>query len=296
MTTRYQFITDHASQYAVALLCRVLGVARSGYYAWRRRTHHRRREADRHLETRIRQIHTASRGTYGSPRVHAELRDQGVRCSEKRVARVMRQAGIRAHRARRRRITTDSRHPFPIAVNVLQRNFAAAAVNTKWAADITYIETNEGWLYLAVVLDLCSRRVIGWAMEPTLERGLVLSALEMALGRRRLTTPLVHHSDRGSQYASRDYQARLAAAGIQCSMSRRGDCFDNAPVESFFGTLKTELVYQQRFTTRQDARRAIFEYMEVFYNRKRRHSALGYLSPVEFEARQHVPQLVAQAV
>ncbi len=218
-----------------------------------------------------------------------------MRCSEKRVARVMRRAGIRACQPRRSRTTTDSHHALPVAANLLNREFAAPAANTKWAADITYIETREGWLYLAVVLDLFSRRVVGWAMQPTLERGLVLSALEMALGQRHLTTQLVHHSDRGSQYASGDYQARLAAAGIQCSMSRRGDCFDNAPVESFFSTLKRELVYQQRFATRQEARRAIFEYMEVFYNRKRRHSALGYLSPVEFEERQRAQPLIAQA-
>ncbi len=243
----------------------------------------------------IRQVHAASRRTYGSPRIYAELREQGVRCSKKRIARVMRGAGIRACRPRRSRTTTDSRHSLPVAANLLNREFAAPAANTKWAADITYIETREGWLYLAVVLDLFSRRVVGWAMQPTLERKLVLAALEMALGQRHCTTTLVHHSDRGSQYASGDYRARLAAAGIRCSMSRRGDCFDNAPVESFFSTLKTELVNQQRFATRQEARRAIFEYVEVFYNRKRRHSALGYLSPVEFEERQRAQPLIAQA-
>ncbi len=218
-----------------------------------------------------------------------------MRCSKKRIARVMRGAGIRACRPRRSRTTTDSRHSLPVAANLLNREFAAPAANTKWAADITYIETREGWLYLAVVLDLFSRRVVGWAMQPTLERKLVLAALEMALGQRHCTTTLVHHSDRGSQYASGDYRARLAAAGIRCRMSRRGDCFDNAPVESFFSTLKTELVNQQRFATRQEARRAIFEYVEVFYNRKRRHSALGYLSPVEFEERQRAQPLIAQA-
>ncbi len=207
----------------------------------------------------------------------------------------MRQAGLRSCRPRRSRITTDSRHALPVAANLLNREFTAPAAHTKWAADSTYIETRAGWLYLAVVLDLFSRRVVGWAMQPTLERGLVRNALELALGRRDRTTPLIHHSDRGSQYASTDDQVELAAAGIHGSMSRRGDCFDNAPVESFFGTLKTELVDQQRFATRQAALQAIFEYVEVFYNRKRRHSALGYLSPVEFEERQRAQPLIAQA-
>ncbi len=295
MSARYQFVADHASQYAVTVLCRVLRVARSGYYAWRGRPESRRRQADRHLETQIWQVHAASRRTYGSPRVHAELRAQGVHCSKKRVARVMRRAGLHGYRGRRRRITTDSRHSLPVAANLLQRDFTAPQVNAKWAADITYIDTSEGWLYLAVVLDLCSRRVVGWALQPTLERHLVLDALVMAVQQRRPTAPLLHHSDRGSQYASGDYQAQLATTGIQCSMSRRGDCFDNAPVESFFGTLKTELVYQQRFASRREARQAIFEYIEVFYNRKRRHSALGYLSPVEFEEQQRAQPHKAHA-
>lgn len=284
MSDKYQFIATYASQYPVTVLCRVLRVARSGYYAWRDRPESRRDQANRQLEVQIRQVHAVSRRTYGSPRIHAELRAQGIRCSKKRVARVMRLAGIRACRARRRRATTESRHALPIAANLLQRDFTAVAANTKWAADITYIETREGWLYLAVVLDLFSRRVVGWAMQPTLARELVLDALEMALQQRRPTEHLLHHSDRGSQYASSDYQARLASAGINRSMSRTGDCFDNAPVESFFGTLKTELVYQQSFATRTHARQAIFEYIEIFYNRQRRHSALRYLSPSDYEA------------
>jgi len=277
MSDIYQFITAQASRYPVAVLCRVLRVSRSGYYAWRTRPNSRRWLVDCQLEAQIRQIHAASRRTYGSPRIHAELRAQGVRCSEQRVARVMRLAGFRACRPRRTRTTTDSRHAWPVATNLLNREFGAPAANRKWAADITYIPTSEGWLYLAVVLDLFSRRVVGWATRPTLERVLVLDALRLAL---------LHHSDRGSQYASEDYQAQLAAAGIHCRMSRTGDCYDNAPVESFFGTLKTELVYQQVFATRDQARSAIFEYIEVFYNRQRRHSALGYLSPVSYERQQ----------
>jgi len=293
MSDRYHFIAHHVGQYPVTLLCRALRVSRSGYYAWRGRSESPRRQADRRLEVQIRQVHTASRQTYGSPRVHAALRAQGFHCSEKRVARVMRVAGIRAAQPRRRRSTTDSHHALPVAANLLQRDFAASQINTKWAADITYIATAEGWLYLAVVLDLCSRRVVGWALQPTLEGRLVLDALAMAVRHRQPRGPLLHHSDRGSQYASGAYQARLASAGIACSMSRRGDCFDNASVESFFATLKTELVYRRRFATRSEARQAIFEYIEVFYNRQRRHSALGYLSPVAYEAHQRTALVTA---
>jgi transposase InsO family protein len=294
MSSKYQFVHDHASQYAVAMLCRMLGVSRSGYYAWRTRPESRHRQADRTLSGQILAIHEQSRRTYGSPRVHAELQEHGVRCSAKRVARLMRLAGIRARRPRRVQ-TTDSRHTFPVAENVLQRAFDAAAPNTKWAADITYISTHEGWLYLAVVMDLFSRRIIGWSMQPTLTRRLVLDALQMALDQRQPSTPVLHHSDRGSQYASDDYQRVLTTAGMACSMSRTGDCFDNAVVESFFGTLKTELVYHQQYMTRNEARSALFEYMEVFYNRQRRHSALGYRSPAAYEAHYCMQQTTAQA-
>lgn len=191
-------------------------------------------------------------------------------------------------------MTTDSRHTLPVADNVLNRMFAAPAPNVTWAADITYVPTREGWLYLAIVMDLFSRRIIGWSMQSTLACGLVIEALRMALQQRQPAQPVTHHSDRGSQYASDDYQARLAAAGLGCSMSRKGHCYDNAPVESFFGTLKTELVYQQQYTTRAEARGAIFEYMEVFYNRRRRHSALGYCSPAEYEAYYQAEQRLTQ--
>jgi transposase InsO family protein len=290
MSSKYQFVHDHASQYAVALLCRVLGVSRSGYYAWRTRPESQRRQADRALVEHIEAIHMHSRRTYGSPRIHAELAERGVRCSAKRVARLMRLAGIRARRSRRIPATTDSCHAFPVVENILNRAFAAPAPNTKWAADITYIRTHEGWLYLAVVMDLFSRRIVGWSMQATLATNLVLDALQMALRQRDPGEAVLHHSDRGSQYASDDYQKALHTAGIAGSMSRKGDCFDNAMVESFFGTLKTELVYQQQYTTRNEARRAIFEYVEVFYNRQRRHSALGYLSPVAYEAQQAMVQ------
>lgn len=295
MSSKYRFITTHASQYAVAMLCRVLGVSRSGYYAWRTRPASQRSQADRALVVRIQAIHTQSRKTYGSPRVHAELAEQGVRCSAKRVARLMRLAGIHARRARRTHTTTDSRHALPVAANVLNRGFDAPAPNTKWAADITYIGTHEGWVYLAVVMDLFSRRIIGWSMQPTLARSLVLDALWMAVHQRQPSAQVIHHSDRGSQYASDDYQVALTTAGIGCSMSRKGNCFDNAVVESFFATLKTELVYQQQYTTRTQARSAIFEYVEVFYNRQRRHSALGYVSPTAYEAQYRMQHTTEQA-
>lgn len=295
MSQKYQFIADHASQYAVAMLCRVLGVSRSGYYAWRTRPASQRSQADRALVARIEAIFQQSRHTYGSPRIHADLVAHGVRCSAKRVARLMRLAGIRARRPRRSKATTDSRHAFAVAENVLQRAFDAAAPNTKWAADITYIGTHEGWLYLAVVMDLFSRRIIGWSMQATLATSLVLDALWMAMHQRQSSEPVLHHSDRGSQYASDDYQNALRAAGIACSMSRKGDCFDNAVVESFFSTLKRELVYHQPYTTRNQARSAIFEYVEVFYNRQRRHSALGYVSPTEYEAQYCMQHRMEQA-
>jgi putative transposase len=295
VNSKYQFIRDQASQYAVATLCRVLGVSRSGYYAWRSRAESRRQQENRSLVERIQASYMRSRRTYGSPRIHADLQAQGLHCSRKRVARLMRLVGIQAQRPRRTRGTTDSRHTLPVADNVLNRQFAAVAPNRKWGADITYIGTREGWLYLAVVMDLFSRRIIGWSMQPTLACGVVLDALRMALQRRSSSKQVVHPSDRGSQYASGDYQRLLAAAGMQCSMSRKGDCFDNAVVESFFGTLKTELVYQQQYTTRDEARSAIFEYMEVFYNRQRRHSALRYCSPIEYEAHHQAQVSEAQA-
>jgi putative transposase len=283
---RYAFIEAERRLHAVCLLCRVLGVSKAGYYAWRHRVPSARTQANTALAVRLRAVHQRSRRTYGSPRLTEELRAQGVRCSENRVARVMRRAGIRAKGRRRFRVTTDSRHAHPIAPNVLARQFAVAGVDQVWASDITYVPTQEGWLYLAVVLDLASRRVIGWAMRHTLERGLTLDALRMALAQRRPTPGVLHHSDRGSQYACGAYQALLAAHHMPCSMSRKGDCWDNAVVESFFATLKTELVADTTWATRDDARTALFEYIEGWYNRERRHSSLGYRSPVQYEQEQ----------
>ncbi len=280
---RFTAIQEEKANYPVAMLCRVLEVSRAGYYAWEGRETSARQKADAALVERIRQVHESSRRTYGSPRVRAELKAQGQRVGRHRVARLMRRAGLRARRRRRFVHTTDSKHGLPVAPNVLARDFNPPAPDRAWATDITYVPTREGWLYLAVVLDLFSRRVIGWAMDSRIDRHLVLSALDMALKSRRPPAGLVHHSDRGSQYACADYQRALAARGIRCSMSRKGNCWDNAVVESFFSTLKTELVHDRDFPTRESAKAALFEFIEVFYNRQRRHSALGYVSPVEFE-------------
>lgn len=289
MSEQHACIAQHRAQYAVALVCRVLGVSRAGFYAAHRRRPSARAEADERLAVEIRAAHVASRRTYGSPRVHADLRARGVACGRKRVARLMHAAALVGRRRRRGRTTTDSRHAHPVAANVLDRQFDVAAMaggDRVWAGDITYLATREGWLYLAVVLALASRRVIGWSMRHTLERGLTLDALRMAVAARQPGPGVLHHSDRGSQYACGEYQALLAAHGMACSMSRRGDCWDNAMVESFFATLKTELVEDADWATREAARAAVFEWIEVWYNRARLHSSLGSRSPAEYEGQE----------
>lgn len=280
---RFAFIQAHATEHAVTMLCRVLRVSKAGYYAWVKRAPSTRATEDVALSARIRTIHEASGRTYGSPRVHAELQADGQRHSVKRVARVMREGGLRAKAVRRFRRTTQSDHTYPVAPNVLARQFTASAPDQVWVGDITYIATRAGWLYLAVVLDVATRQVIGWAMRHTLEQGLTLDALTMALTRRQPGPGVLHHTDRGSQYACHAYRAALTAAGMTCSMSRPGDCWDNAVAESFFATLKRELVDDADWPTRDDARTAIFRYLETWYNRRRRHSALGYVSPEEYE-------------
>jgi putative transposase len=280
---KFAFIAVEKASAPVSALCKVLEVSRSGYYAWERRVPSARSLEDAKLRVHIAAIHERSRGLYGAPRVHAELRESGVRVSRKRVARLMGELGLESRRKRRFKATTDSKHALPVAENVLDRKFEVEAPNVAWATDITYVWTSEGWLYLAAILDLFSRRVVGFAMSERIDRQLVLDALRDAVGRRLPNAGLVHHSDRGSQYASGDYQNALAEVGIVSSMSRKGNCWDNSVAESFFATLKTELVYLRRFATREEARDAIFEFIESFYNRERRHSTLGYLSPVEFE-------------
>lgn len=273
----------YESAFDVKAMCCVLGVSRSGYYAWRNRPESQRAQANERLLERIRAEYQLSRKTYGSPRIHAALQRKGITCSRKRVARLMRLDHIAARRARRRIPRTTQRDPNTVpAPNLLNQDFSSPAPDRKWVTDITYIDTAEGWLYLAVVLDLFSRRVVGWAMDEHMETSLVQQAWSMAIWQRCPSVALLHHSDQGSQYTSEAYQQSLAVHHCQVSMSRAGNCFDNAAMESFFSTLKTECANQQ-FDTRAQARTAIFEYIEAWYNRQRLHSSLGYLSPAEFE-------------
>ena len=280
---RYSFIRQSRQRFRLAALCRALRVSPSGYYAWRDRPESPRQQANRRLAAEIKAVHAHSRKTYGRRRIHAELRAQGMICSRNRVARLMRAEGVSALTRRRFRATTDSKHSFPVAPNRLARDFRPSAPNRVWVSDITYLRSEEGWLYLATVMDLYSRRIVGWAIEPTLDRRLTLSALHMAITQRRPDPGLIHHSDRGRQYACFDYQAVLERAGMLCSMSRKGDVWDNAPQESFFGRLKCELTHHWTRPPRAHARRELFEYLEVFYNRQRLHSSLGYQSPAAFE-------------
>jgi putative transposase len=284
---RYAFIARHRPVWPVSRMCRLLAVSRSGFHEWRDRAPSARAIEDERLTVRIRSFHALSGRRYGSPRIWRDLREAGERIGENRVARLMRRAGLEALRRRKRRPIDEGVRPeCAIAGNVLDRQFAASAPNEKWVADFTYIDTAEGWLYLAVVLDLFSRRIVGWSMRAEMTAQLVMDALTMALWRRGRPIELLHHSDQGSQYASEDFQRLLAHHGIACSMSRKGDCWDNAAVESFFASLKKEHVYtKSRYRTREEARADLFEYIEGFYNSKRRHSTLGQVSPAEFELR-----------
>lgn len=282
---RYRAIQEHDRRYPIRLMCRALAVSPAGYYAWRVRPESQRGAANRALVADIRVIYQESRQTYGSPSIWQALVQRGHRVGEHRVARLMRQDGIRAKTVKKWRATTQSDHRWPVAENTLNRQFTITRPNRVWAGDISYVWTAEGWLYLAVVLDLYSRAVIGWAMGARLTVDLAQQALTMAIRHRTPKAGLLHHSDRGSQYAATSYQQLLTRHGIAVSMSRRGNCWDNACVESFFGTLKRELIYHRRYRTREEATQDIFEYIEVFYNRRRRHSTLGHCSPAEFEAR-----------
>jgi putative transposase len=277
---RFRLIEDQRDVWPVRVMCDALSVSPSGYYAWRSRPESVRKIANCELLSDIRRVHGEHRGRYGAPRIHAELRAEGQSVSRKRVERVMRRHGIRAHAPRRYRVcTTDSKHSLPVAANLLDRNFAAEKPDQIWLTDITYIPTGEGWLYLAVILDLFTRKVVGWAMRDHMRAELAIAALTMAIQRRRPTPGLMHHSDRGSQYAAGDYRKILQAAAITQSMSRKGNCWDNAPMESFFGTLKTELVHQCDYPDRNTARHELFAYIEGYYNRRRIHSAVGYITP-----------------
>jgi putative transposase len=280
----YRFIDQHKDLWPVRLICETLEVSPAGYYAWRQRPASPQQQRRDALVVEIRAIHAEVKARYGSPRIQKELVARGQDCSVNTVAKLMRDNDIRAKTARRFRVTTtDSNHDLPVADNLLDRQFNPSEANEVWVADITYIPTDEGWLYLAAVEDLYSRRIVGWSMDDNMESRLVVDALEMAVQRRLPGETLLAHSDRGSQYASEHYQRLLGRHGITCSMSRRADCWDNAPMESFFASLKKELVHGAKFATRAEARAAIFEYIEIFYNAQRRHSSLGYVSPAEYE-------------
>lgn len=282
---RYAAIARVPSPLSVACRCALLEVSRSGYYAWRDRRPSRRAQADIGLIGAIRRVHKATDRSYGSPRIHRELRAEGMTCGRHRIARLMREEGIVAKQRRRFRSTTDSRHAFAVAPNRLGRDFSASALNQVWMGDLTYIPTARGWSYLAVLLDAFSRRVVGWAVDTQLTATLPLAALEQALRTRRPPPGLLHHSDRGVQYACEAYQRTLRENGLECSMSRKGDCWDNAVVESFFASLKVERLHERSFTCLEDVRSEVEDYIERFYNRQRRHSTLGYLSPVVYELR-----------
>ena len=279
---KYAFIERECDSYPLAALCAVLEVSDSGFFSWRQSRGPTKWLSDRELLRHIRLIHAETRAAYGSPRIHAELKDRGVPCSKARVERLMRENGIRARHKRRFKATTDSNHSLPVAPNLLQQDFTTERPDQVWTADITYVGTGEGWLYLAVVLDLYTRRIVGWSMRERMTRDLVLDALRMAWFRRKPTAGVIHHSDRGSQYCSHEFQAQLKAYGMTPSMSRKGNCWDNAPTESFFNSLKNERVHGAHYATRDEARAELFEYIEAFYNRVRRHSTLGSISPARY--------------
>lgn len=280
---RFQLIDAAKKEFPVQRMCKVLGVSQSGYFAWKDRPACRRQRDDMVLLAHVRSAFSLSNGTYGSPRMTRELQDQGLRVGRRRTARLMRENGLRARQKRRFKRTTDSLHAFPVAPNLIDQDFSADRPDEKWGADISYLWTREGWLYLAVVIDLFARRVVGWAVSDRLHKELALEALRKALAIRRPDAGLIHHSDRGSQYCSIDYQAELKRHGILISMSGKGNCFDNAMVETFFKTLKSELVWRTVFQTRAEARQSIGRYIDGFYNPVRRHSALDFVSPAQFE-------------
>jgi putative transposase len=290
---KFAFIEAKEVAYPVNAMCRALAISSSGYYAWKKRPASPRAKADAQLAVDIVAAHKRGRRAYGSPRVHRELRAGGIRVGKKRVERLMRQNGIQGRRKRRFRRTTDSKHVLPIAPNVLQRKFEVDVPNQSWVTDVTYVWTEEGWLYLAAILDLFSRRVVGWAASATNDTDLALTALRRALDSRQPQPGLVHHSDRGSPYASEDYRDVLRGRGIIASMSRTGDCWDNAVAESFFGTLKAELIDHEHYLSRAAAVASIADYIDTFYNLQRRHSFLGYVSPIEFELKTRSAALAA---
>lgn len=290
---KFAFILAGLVAFPVKAMCRALGVSVSGFYAWRARPKSQRAKDDVRIGVEVANAHTRSKGRYGSPRVHAELRARGIKTSKKRVERLMRAQGLAARRRKRFRTTTDSQHALAIAPNLLERDFTKSTPNATWVGDVTFIWTREGWLYLAVLVDLYARNVVGWATSDTNDAKLALDALNMAVKRRKPARGLVHHTDRGSSYASTAYRHALQRLGIIASMSRAGDCWDNAVAESFFATLKEELVFDADYETRSEASASIHDYIDRFYNLVRRHSHLGYVSPTEYELKAHVAALAA---
>jgi len=280
---RFRLIEDHRDEFPVTRMCKVLAVSPSGYYAWHQRPPSAREMANRELYDKIETVYNENHGVYGSPRIYRELRDQGVACSENRLARLMRLRGLQAKQSKRFKTTTKRNRAHPAAPNLLKRDFTADRPDQKWLADITYIATLEGWLYLAAILDLHTRRIVGWAMSDRMTSALTVAALEMALLQRQPDAGLIHHSDQGSQYTDQAYQVLLKDRGIRASMNGVGSWYDNAPMESFFGTLKSEWVHHHLYHTRDEAKTDVFYYIESFYNRRRRHSALDYLSPEAYE-------------
>jgi transposase InsO family protein len=274
---------EHCKEFSIQRMCDVFAVSRSGYYAWRTRPESPRKCHDRRLLTLIKTSFKQSRETYGYRRIHDDIRELNESCSKHRIARLMRENHIHPKTRKKFKVTTDSKHTKPIHENHLARQFTAKAPNQRWVSDVTYIPTTEGWLYLAVIMDLFSRKIVGWSMSHRMKESLVIDALKMALFRRKISSKLLLHSDRGSQYASDNFQQLLRDNRIECSMSRKGNCWDNAAMESFFHSLKTECVYHERYLTRNEAKKSIFDYMEVFYNRQRKHSYLGYRTPEKYE-------------
>lgn len=281
---KYAFITTQRKHHQVNTLCRVLKASRSGFYRWLKSPLSNRKKRDIQLKKEILKIHVEYKQIYGSPRIHATLRYIGQRCGKKRVARLMRELQIRSIIKKKYKITTNSRHLRPVAPNLLNRQFNPKRLNETWASDITYIRTNEGWLYLAVIMDLYSRKIVGWATSDRINDNLIKQALVKAVINRKPKPGLMFHSDQGKQYASEEIQSYLNRAKMTCSMSNKGDCYDNAVVESFFDSLKSEWTFHKRYQTREEAKNSLFEYIEFFYNRKRLHSSIGYLSPMEYEA------------
>jgi len=276
-------MSEHRTEFRVEEMCRVFEVSRSGYYRWIKRKPSQRELENQRLDAQIGEIFAGSKGRYGSPKVTRELQDRGHRVGKNRVARRMRQTGLRSKIRRKYRVTTDSKHAFPVSANLLERNFTAQAPNQTWVSDITYLATRTGWLYLTVIIDLFSRLVVGWALSSSLSHEMVIAALKRAIRRRRPAKGLIFHSDRGVQYACADFRKELAEHGFIQSMSRKGDCWDNAVAESFFGIMKTELVYHEKYDGHEDTLHSVFEYIEAFYNQERRYSALEYFSPAEYE-------------